>query len=679
MVVAITAGLVAIGLFKLGQYYASDILYQLVKQETNGKYRLSFSELEFDILEKKITINDIVLTPDSTKDWSTDNLLNRYALEFSSVVMNLESVSSLYLSRELLIENVRIVDPQIEMIRDEHAPKQSFSLQTGNLYQILSNYLKVLRIGYFELKNGEFEHSPSNFSLGNIDFMINDLLMNSASNSNENFYSQNIEIEITDQRFELSDSIHVITFDRFVLSTADSLLNFDNVVIKPIDESISVSDGLPGLSVYDIEVPKLRLRGVDYFSAYRKNELKMDELVLLDAIININDQTGIKPRTGVNKRNSLLVILNQIFDEVTVGKLRSLNTHLDIETDHKTISKIEDIQIQRADIVLYDFQLDSINSTFDITKKYFTDIDVIIKDYFSHLSTGFSSISFDLLQLSSFDSNLSFKDLELNNEAFRNDSIPAVTLIIPNLSLKGLNYEALLDQKLLIAEIELSRPNIELEQIAKRHRTFSKSLIPADLHAIVEDRFSIINVNHIDINDGQLNYAPSLKVNSISLAITDLLIDQATASWHDVFNEIDLNASEISYKDNSLDLYGDTLKIERKIDRLDFIDWRFDFKNERQVLTGDFKELQVHGIHLDSVLTTQKNSIDSLIVTDANVRASLHSSAEQEGALVNLKERYISISDSRFQIAIDSSSFYRAEITSAENNFRTGPAPLRSF
>ena len=215
------------GLDKLGEKYAAEIISQIIQKETNNYYQLRFNDLDIDITEKKIELKEIFfnLKPDqSTDSLETPNL---YSIFLEGLAIDLSSVSDIYLEKQLKIRNIKVINPKIR-IEEVNKPKSStFSSKTGNLYEDISSSLEVLSVSNFQISNASLRHSPSEFKLGSIDFLIKNFLVTQSSRPDSSFYSESIEIEINDQQFELADSIHSICFDRFLLSTQDSVLLFE--------------------------------------------------------------------------------------------------------------------------------------------------------------------------------------------------------------------------------------------------------------------------------------------------------------------------------------------------------------------------------------------------------------------------------------------------------------------
>lgn len=599
------------GLLKLGMRYSSNILYQLVQRETNGYYQLSFEKINIDIWNRAINLRKVMLKPDLSKDFHAKGLSNLYDLELTGLHIDLESITSIYTDRQLVIENVRIIDPRIHIIREKNAPDESFSLQTGNLYHEVSNYLKVLRIDFFTIENAQFAHSPSELGIGNIDFSVGNLLIDSASRPDQQFYSESIELEILNQSFKLGDSIHQLSFDRLLLSTTDSVLTFENLVLKPVTKALGAFDHQDHKIVYDITIPELKLKGVDYFSAYRNNQLNMKELSLTDSHILFEEQTNTKTDQGEKKGNSLFKQLIQVFDEVKIGKMRLINTNLDITTNEAFSHNYQHIESKRADIVLYNFFLDSSNHYFDHRDKYFDDIDIIIKDYSSYLPDSIHTINFDLLQLSSFDSSLFFKNFNISNNGKGSASDMFLTIDLPLLSLKGLNYlELLVHKKLFIEEMRLQEPNITFEK--KHGKVQKRHFSPKTAFSLIKNQFKIIDIKKLLLNQGVFSINKQMSFRQTNLMISNFNMDHKSRSWYDVIDEVELKMRQMVLNDKKIQMNANHIKLDRMASRLVLDDLNMDYLDENKSISGDLLNLTISGINLDSISMGKYLAFDSI-------------------------------------------------------------------
>jgi hypothetical protein len=631
-----------LGILRLGLHYSSDILFQLVKRETNGYYQLSFEEIDIDIWERAIKLKKVLLKPDSSKDFYAKGLSNLYDLELAGLNIDLESLSSIYMERELAIRNVRIIDPQLHIIREKNAPDESFSLQTGNLYKEISAYLKVLRIDFFNIENAGFQQSPSKFDISNIDFSVKNLLIDSASRPDKKFYSESIELEIHNQSFKLGDGIHQLSFDRLLLSTTDSVLTFEKLVLKPLTKAHGTFDALDDKIVYDITIPKLELKGVDYFSAYRKNHLDMEELSLTGSSIFLEEQTHNKKDKSVKKGNSLLKQLIEVFDEVRIGKMRLINTNLDIITNDDYEHDYQHVQSKRADIVLYNFFLDSSNYNFDHREKYFDDVDIIIKDYSSYLPDSVHTINFDLLQLSSFDSTLVFNNFKISNNGQGSASDMFLSIDLPKLSLKGLNYiDILIHKKLLIDEMRLQYPNIIFE---KKHSKSKKNEFSPDLiYAMIEENFKIVGIKKLQLHQGMFSINDQINFERTNLLVTNFNLHNKSNSWYDVLDDVKLDMQNMALNDKTIHLKAGRLKLDRMASRLILDDLSIDYLDENKSVSGDLSNLTISGIDLDSISLGNYLSFDTIGINNPQIMVDVLKPNEDSAKSVVLGEKYIEV------------------------------------
>tara|TARA_Y100001980_G_scaffold45816_1_gene27186 strand:+ start:51488 stop:55555 length:4068 start_codon:yes stop_codon:yes gene_type:complete len=646
-----------LGLSVLGRNFSSDILFQLVKRETNDHYLLSYKEIDIDLWKRTIKLKEVLLKPDPDKDYQGTGLNNLYELEMAGLNIDLKSIISIYTVRQLHIKNIRIIDPQIHIKSKKGNSDETFSLQTGNLYKEISDYLRVLQIDIFKIENAAVKHSPSGFGLDSIDFFISNLLIDSASRPDKRFYSENIELEIRNQSFLLKDSIHQITFDRFLLSTADSILTFQNLVLKPLANVLDTINKLDDKTIYDITIPTLRLKGVDYFSAYRYNYLEMEELSLTDSYIFLEEQTQGRNDQPAKKGNSLLEQLMTVFDGIRIGKMRFINANLNLKTNDDYNHNYQHVQSERADIVLYNFYLDSTNYQLDFGKKYFDNVDINIKDYRSFLPDSIHTIQFDLLKLSSIDSSLIFKNFNISNNGNGTASDMFLSIDVPQVRLSGLNYsDILINRQLIVRDLLLQNPNVVFE--SRQKKWDQQDFTPDSLYRLIKDHFKVIGVKKLQVRQGEFSINRLLSFNQTDFSVSNFNIPHVSNSWYDVLNDLELEIHNMVLDDEAIRLKGSHLILDRLASRLTIEDLRFAYLDPHTSASGDLKNLLISGIDLDRFSTGNYFAFDSLRLTNPTVAFEMLK-PRQEGLINNFTtSKFIEIINGELNVkTYDSASF----------------------
>ena len=143
----------------------------------------------------------------------------------------MESVLRIYTDKELVVDGIEVIDPLLFMtkINPEKKPLK-FGRETGELYDVISQYLELLQINYLKVRSGTVDHSPSNFRLKAIDFDVENFEVSQRTRRKKIFYSEAINLGVNQQSILLPDSIHELSFEGFELSTKDSILNFNNFI-----------------------------------------------------------------------------------------------------------------------------------------------------------------------------------------------------------------------------------------------------------------------------------------------------------------------------------------------------------------------------------------------------------------------------------------------------------------
>jgi hypothetical protein len=315
------------------QSYTDRLLGQaivaLVVQETQGKYSVSYEDLQFEVLKNRLQLSGLAILPNAQDSASTTN---RYALRVKSVSLETESLWQIYFTKELKIIGLTFIKPEIQVENFTAREQKSFtfSRQTGNLYLLIRNYLDKFQIRHFALYQAslDFVHHGetriSDYQLRHVNFVLQNLVIDSAAANNKKkiFYADGFDLSIDGQEIMLPDSLHAFTFDKLEISTQKAAITFRNFRLLP-RRGLSDSE-----NAYRMSVPELSLQGVDFTSAYNDNKLIIKRLNIQQPNIAIEQAVHknkyLKSKSWQTDR-TFLKIMAAIFDSVAIEKCRLAN------------------------------------------------------------------------------------------------------------------------------------------------------------------------------------------------------------------------------------------------------------------------------------------------------------------------------------------------------------------
>ncbi|MEQ8580741.1 MAG: hypothetical protein RIC30_05760 [Marinoscillum sp.] len=468
-------------LFVYGSSLSGEILKKIVLEQSQDTYELDYDKLDISLLDKRLDIINLTLLPNAEK--SPDSLRHLYEVRVPDLSITLKSILGIYTRKELLFKNIAITDPAIKMIKVNPGKKrETFSMETGDLYQLINSYLLKFSIDSLGVKSGSVRYQSNmrdNFGilLNDIDFQVQSLMIDSTRSKNF-FFTENINLILTNQHFNLADSLHYIAFDQFSLSTKSQNILFKNLRLK--ERTDRPDTEIKGLNHYNIEFPELNFRGLNFPKAYRDNELFLDSVRIVNPSISIR-------KTGLSASgNDIPSLIYSIFNKIKIGKLYidDAVTSINMEVGHSNRT----IKSGNSTLVIEEFILDSTN-VFGQNHTFFSSLQMISRDHSFLMPDSSHFISFKDLHVSTRDSTLRVEGISII--PLRDQEILPywVNANIPTLALTGLDFNQfstggvllLRSAKIESPEIRLNiNPTIEKNQTPER-AGFIKQLIAKTL------------------------------------------------------------------------------------------------------------------------------------------------------------------------------------------------------
>ncbi|MBK6265368.1 hypothetical protein JKA74_09985 [Marivirga sp. S37H4] len=645
---------------EIGNEISEQFLVDLIRKESNGLYELSFEKLELNLISNRLRIFNAQLVPNYKSITDSSTISNLYQVRIDSADINLKSVFKIYTKKELIVKGVEVVNPQILMTKINPEKKEiKLGRETGEIYEIISDYLSLLQIDYFQVRGGSLNHSPSKLSLNTINFGISDFVIDPSQKKRKVFYSESINLGLQNQSIDLPDSIHVLTFDGFRLSTTDSILSFTNLKIKArphINTQESFTEKRK--NIYDIIIPVLELKGINYLKAYQENHLLIDKVSIPEPIINIQSVSG-TDNTESTSDNTIGKSLLALFDLIKVKNFKINEAALDLVVKIKNQQQFKSNNIS---IELFDIMLDSSNYEINSRTNYFENAKISIQDYDYKLPDSVHIMAFKNLTINTFNSTLRVEDFIINPSRNASDSLlTKFNFNIPLINLEGINYkEALIKKRMFLKSMEFTNPSIYVDPTTELGQTKMDSVFtPAKLQSVLKNYFEEIKADQIQVINGKVEISNQFFVDEISLKLEKLAIDTAVNSWHNLADSIYLQANHLQLKLKEGGLEIGHINAGRKLHELELEDLTyFEPKTETHIKS---KKLKVHGVQLDSIIENSIVQIEKVSLHQPEFILHPNSNSDKEEDMNwkwPKKPMILNINDGKLIYHIDTSNYF---------------------
>ncbi len=595
------------------------LIKEQIAQKSKNGYLVDFNELNLQLLAKHIHISELHIHRDSTTLLDTTT---NYDIHIPRIEIGFGSVWNLYFDRDLKITGIKIYDPKIGINKtNSKGQRSTLSIETGSLYEGISDYLRSFSIQDFEIDNATIRYQkPSNdFSVqvDQIDFLIKNFQLDSASSvsdSSKFLYTDKIELIITDQTFNLGDSIHNISFDEFHISTGTGDVLFKNLSLNP-KKGIDIKE-LD--TYYDIDIPEFNFRGLDFGSAYSNNALLLDSVRVLSPTVKVF-KSGKEAKLEDKEELNLMKLSTVLFSDIKVQRLYVDKATLFLDLPDK--QHLASYRGKEINLRLDNLHIDSTHSSLSDLANIYKYMYLDGNELFAHIIDSSHTVKINHFEYSNKTSSANLaglavtpvgrsSDIEIN---FQIDSLRVLEMA---------TMDELINGNIMAKTLEIVKP---ITNIDIRNKSMGTGKGLGFLRNINIEELRYIDGN-IRLHDG----ITSLLVNHASASLSK--IDYQTAdSIGFYFSNLTENA-HITLKD--LNLSSD--KIDLDLHRLDLIDWKtlhaanISMQSKEMDEPFTFGKVSVTEFDLDHFLRNELLAFDTLIIDQPNIAIHPHEKSESD-------------------------------------------------
>jgi hypothetical protein len=491
-------------------------------------HKLEVDNVLISSLNQQIHINNMELQPVienvSADDMKRFNRSELFHVSVPSITLTGVDLRNAFFNNKLLISNFSISNPDIYFENFGSLRSEETKMELTEFYQLIFNYIEDFDIRHFSVPNGNLtwiNHTRKGRTTS-FDNAFSASLQNFRLNEAELpkkrlFFSDNFEISIRDQEFELSDSVHVLKGSEILLSSATNSVRVKNGLLFPLITSEKYHDLA---TTFQVTIPELNIEGFDFQDAWYSQEPQINKLELVSPRFQIYNQKG---------KTKSLDLKNYAFPMPAFIESLQLKEFTITKGEAVTYQSSEISQKAQANFK-FNFSMPGImlknnNNQIQIQSQ---NIQLKISDFKAPIeelhNIAIGQIDFDREQKS-----ISVSGLGVEPFFERNDQ-NQFKILAPRIQFTGFDLGTAFDQNSFeFNQIEINNPEISIEinrQIKDDTLEFLQTL---DLYPYVEHLINQIKVNNLSLNKAYLHFnwlEKQLFQNELHISFKDILLSE---------------------------------------------------------------------------------------------------------------------------------------------------------
>ena len=456
-----------------------------VYEKTSGLFAVDFSRISIELSTRSLTLEGFELIPDTIvyNKLNSQNQTNTalYSVSSSSVKLWNTSIYKLFFKSKLNAKELQLIDPIIELKKlpaKDTLISESRDFVHQDLFPAISEYLSEVKIKNINLENGRFllnlnkDSIGSTTHIGYISVKLFNFLLNKEEfiKKNKLFYSEDLQIDISNYKVNLNDNIHYLYANNINISTKNSKLIANNIGMRPINESRKFLATVDN-NYFRIQAPEIEFKNFDIYDFYFEKDINIGMVAInIPSIEIVNILKKIKQKTSVYNKTlelDLSQLISGSLNSIMVDSFYVNNGSLKFYYNNWQDEPVYKARQISLDMKKFDLKENSNNIQ---TKIFYADELTLRIDTFSTiLPDQVHFLTINSIDFSTIDRSITASKLILTPYS-KARSINRLAVSIPLLNIKGADFFNLYHQRIFnMASLSISPSNFKI-RIAEKNR-----------------------------------------------------------------------------------------------------------------------------------------------------------------------------------------------------------------
>lgn len=470
----------------------------------------------------------------------------------------------LYNEGRFEMDELRLNSPHVEFVeirKKENQPSQNVSIK-----DLLEGYLSVVKIGRFDLNDGEIQFKneagerSNDIGFERFSLELEEVFFQPSSTKSISDFliAKDLVLSLEEYHLKLRDNLHEFTADNVTIDSKDSLLSISGLKISPENPNQvqQVLDTYGKSVILDIYIPEFRAEGFNMRAAFEEEKLKIQQILIPEpelSMARFRKKQSSNSSASLESSGEIKNLITSYFDVIDIDSL----SFSEGKIKYENYSGSKDIAFQEDNLSLKlkGFYVDNSGLIKEEERTFFSEeIDLRLKNYAFNLAGGNYRATTNNLSFNSIDQSIIIDSLELLPGPELENKL-ALSLSLPQVAFDGVDIESFLFENVLdLNKLKVTggRINIEIDKDYEKEEEEENVQIkklPKSIELIKIDSIEAVNSTlGINFRSGT-NDAQSIQTN-FDLGIQGFNFDSTANTREDLsglFSQINLSLQDFSF------------------------------------------------------------------------------------------------------------------------------------
>lgn len=281
-------------------------LKQIVKKGTNNLYNLELDKLEADILNSRLILTNVYVTPDSLIIKSLEQIKKApndvFKIHLQTLVIEGINIDDFLSKNKFNLDVLAIKNPEVEVYHTQRTYNQPTTKDSISLYQRIAKQVNQIDIKEIIIADASIKyHNRSKNKINNfnhINIHFTNLLIDSLTqyDSTRFLYAKDASITIKNYQIRTPDSLYICKIDSIHIAARQRLMTLLNISVNPRGSKGNFEKKLSYVQDrYDLKINTLKFENIDWWSLANEDGIWSKKAELFDGALNVYCDRSLPP------------------------------------------------------------------------------------------------------------------------------------------------------------------------------------------------------------------------------------------------------------------------------------------------------------------------------------------------------------------------------------------------